>query len=273
MPSAAAREAPGTRAGHGAHLLTYSAAMMRMVLLALLAALTALAPEARARRSAEPYPCALFPAPRPTRVLLLGDSNFHGPLGNRLVLGLEAKGYDVHLRGRSASGLANPEYFDWFTEARRVLDEVRPDAVVAMIGANDTQRITWLELRGRVPFKDEAAWAVAYEPRVRAFMQLLAADGRDVYYLSPTNRGWPKAVAAVTRVREVQRRVAAALPRVHWIDMFPLSSDAHGQWLREGRDESGHTVTYRTSDRIHLTKPGGDLVGARVLRALAGLGV
>ncbi|MFO0748562.1 MAG: DUF459 domain-containing protein [Myxococcota bacterium] len=233
----------------------------------------ALARPASARTTDEGYPCASLDTPRPTRVLLIGDSNFFGWLGSRVVLGLEARGYQVFLRAKPASGLACPEFFDWFREAKRVIDDTHPDVVVAMIGANDVQRITWPRLKRRIRFKDLEGWRVAYEARVRAFMQLLAADGREVFYLSPTNRGWDLARNAVERVRQVQSRVSADLPRVHWVDMFPLSSDKNGDWLHFGVDDLGKRISYRMADRIHLTKWGGDLVGARLLRLLADHGV
>jgi len=240
----------------------------------LVAAATLAARDASAYRDADAPPCAIAPAiERPKRLLLIGDSNFYGALGHRLVLGFRARGYDVHMRAHSASGLARPEYFDWFAEARRLVDQVRPDAIIVMLGANDVQRITWPHLDKRVYFKDLEGWRTAYEARVFAFMQMLAEDGREVFYLSPTNRGWALAVRAVSRVREVQERVAALLPRVHWIDMFPFSSDAHGAWLNFGKDELGKRVVYRHGDRIHLTRSGGDLVGARLLWYFARLGV
>ncbi|MCC6623582.1 MAG: DUF459 domain-containing protein [Deltaproteobacteria bacterium] len=240
----------------------------------LMAAPLLAAPAASAFADRERLPCDIAPAiARPTRILLIGDSNFYGALGHRLVLGFRARGYEVHMRARSASGLARPEFFDWFAEARRLVEQVRPDAIVVMLGANDVQRITWPHLDKRVFFKDVDGWRVAYEARVFAFMQMLAEDGREVFYLSPTNRGWDLAVRAVDRVRDVQRRVAGALPRVHYIDMFPFSSDARGAWLHFGKDELGKRVLYRHGDRIHLTKSGGDLVGQRLLRYFARLGV
>jgi hypothetical protein len=205
---------------------------------------------------------------REQRILLIGDSNFFGSLGHTLRQGFEAEGHIVELRGKSASGLARPEYFDWFAEARSLIARFKPTIIISMIGANDVQRITWPALDDRVYFKDEAAWRRAYEGRVRQFMRLLSADGRTVYYLSPTNRGWDLARRAVTKVREVQSRAARGLPRVHYIDMFPLSSDEHGEWLNRGRDAEGREVIFRMPDRIHLTVPGGRHIGKKVLDAL-----
>jgi len=208
-------------------------------------------------------------APSGERILLIGDSNFFGSLGHTLRKGFEAEGHVVHLRGKASSGLARPEFFDWFAEAERLIADFEPTIIVSMLGANDVQRITWPALDDRVQWKDEAGWRRAYHGRVRQFMKLLSGGGRSVFYLSPTNRGWRIAVDAVTKVREVQRRAATGLAGVEWIDMFPLSSDEHGSWLKVGRDDNGKPVVYRRPDRIHLTGAGGKLVGERLLAELA----
>jgi hypothetical protein len=216
-----------------------------------------------------------FPAPGPDapRVLLIGDSNFFGPLGHTLRKAFAARGYHVKIRGKPSSGLARPEFFDWFQEARRLIDEVRPDLVIAMLGANDVQRITWPRLGDRIQWSEESLWRRAYAGRYREFARFLASRVDEVVLLSPTNRGWDNARAAVTRVREMQQRAVRGLERVHWVDMFPLSSNPDGTWLRFGEALSGKRVWYRQPDRIHLTKAGGKLVGTRVLETLSGLGI
>ncbi len=213
-------------------------------------------------------PSAAAPSPRGERVLLIGDSNFFGPLGHTLRRELMAQGHEVKLRGKPTSGLARPDFFDWFAESDRLIAEFHPTIVIAMFGGNDVQRITWPDLGDRIQWVEEARWRPAYEGRVRAFMRHLSEGGRTVYFLSPTNRGWDNARAAVTRVREVQARAARGLPRVHWIDMFPLSSDETGAWLRSGIGPDGETVWFRQPDRIHLTKEGGRFIGARVLEVM-----
>lgn len=217
-----------------------------------------------------------FPAPTvdSPRVLLIGDSNFFGPLGHSLRRSFMRRGDVVRLRGKPSSGLARPEFFDWFREARRLVDEVRPDLVIVMLGANDVQRITWPHFRDRIYWRDEQSWRRAYHGRYRAFARFLSDRVPEVIMLSPTNRGWASARAAVTRVREEQRRATRDLPNVHWVDMFPLSSNADGSWLRAGRRRSGsriQRVYYRQPDRIHLTTAGGELVGERLLARLAEL--
>ncbi len=251
--------------------------------LVLLALLSLAGPaEARRRRAPPVQPTTIyvagekFPAPAADapRVLLIGDSNFFGPLGHTLRKAFAARAYHVRIRGKPSSGLARPEFFDWFAESERLIAEFKPDLVVAMLGANDVQRLTWPHLGDKIQWVEEVPWRRAYEGRYREFARFLSARVPEVVLLSPTNRGWDNARAAVTRVREVQKRAVRGLPNVHWVDMFPLSSNADGSWLRFSEAPAGakgKRIWYRQPDRIHLTKDGGKLVGTRVMQTLSTL--
>lgn len=220
---------------------------------------------ARDWRAPEPWPEG---APR---VLVIGDSNLYGPIGEVVQEGLVASGYAVWRRGRPSTGLSRPDRFDWFEQARGMIDEARPAVIITQFGGND---VLYLRFRGdrkrRVPFRDEAAWSREYGARVRDFLSLLAGDGRRVVLLSPTNRGL--GLAEVERVRAVQREAAGAVAGVTFVDMFPLTSDEQGRWLR-AVVEDGRRVVVRRWDTVHFNEAGGAVVGARVLEVLRGIGL
>jgi uncharacterized protein len=211
------------------------------------------------------------PLPDPPRLgaLIIGDSNIFGPLGKFLQRGLGALGYDVDRRGKPTSGLARPDFFDWWAEARTLLDAHQPDLVIAMFGGNDGQRMESTDLsRQSVRIADGGAWGHEYQRRVRSFAALLRGQGRAVFILSPTNRRPRFAREKMQKVRAAQREALEGMQGVTWIDMFPLSSDEHGEWLEEGVDVDGDPINYRRPDGIHLTPAGGQLVGHRVLERL-----
>jgi len=202
-------------------------------------------------------------------VLLIGDSNIFGHFGKALEADLVAEGYRVVRRGKPTSGLARPDFFDWFVEARRLVDRVRPDTVVMLFGGNDGQRLRFRDRGlGTIFWEDEARWNVVYETRVRRLMEYLQADGRRVVLLSPTNRAPRQARQRMGRVREAMKRATSGLDRVTYVDMFPFTSDERGRWLRRGRDERGRSVSFRKGDGIHLTTAGGVEVARRVLPTL-----
>ena len=214
--------------------------------------------------------------PDPPRIpaLIVGDSNIFGPLGKSLERSLGALGFDVKRRGKATSGLARPDFFDWSTEARRLLATHQPDLVIAMFGGNDGQRMEFHDASGSpVKMDSGEAWELAYQQRIREFALLLRGSSRRVFILSPTNRRPRFAREKMIRVRVAQERALEGLAGVTWIDMFPLSSDASGAWLEAGADVNGNPVRYRREDGIHLTPAGGQLVGQRLLDRLLSEGL
>lgn len=207
------------------------------------------------------------------RVLLVGDSNIFGALGITIERSLESMGYEVKRRGKPTSGLARPDFFDWEAEADDLLDRYDPDLVIMMFGGNDGQGLSERGGGARIKWKQADQWRAEYERRLESLFELLRAEGRRVIVLSPTNRCCDKARKRMARVRELQKEVAERLERVSWVDMFPLSSDAEGNWLKRGIDERKRRVLYRRGDGIHLTREGGREVGRRLIRVLMHLGI
>lgn len=239
------------------------------LVLASFACLVGVAPsEAAARdwRAPDPWPAG------PPRILLIGDSNIYGPMGDVLQEAMVESGYVVWRRGMPSTGLSRQDRFDWMDNARAMIDEFHPDIVVAQFGGNDVLQVNYrAEARKPVSFKREAAWRVAYRERVHAFLSMLAGPSRRVFFLSPTNRGM--GVERVKRVREEQQKGAQGIARVSFIDMFPLTSDARGRWLYAVTGDDGKRVVIRRGDTIHLNDAGGAIVGKRVLDTLRSSGL
>lgn len=216
-------------------------------------------------RAPEPWPVA---APR---VLMIGDSQVYGPVGDAVQDGLVRRGFAVWRRGKPSTGLSRPDRYDWIAEAGEMIAEARPQVVIAQLGGNDVLVLrSRTDRRHAIPFTDEAVWRAEYRERVRAFLTLLADGERRVFMLSPPNRGI--GLARVERVRAVQLEAAAGLARVTYIDTFPLTSDEHGRWLRSVV-EDGRRVVIRRWDTVHFNELGGPIIGQRLLAALTGAGL
>ena len=212
------------------------------------------------------------PTAKAESVLILGDSNIRGALGIVLERDLKAIGHDVTRYGVPSSGLARPDFFDWSLTAKGLAEMISPDLVLVMFGANDTQRIKRRE-GGTIHWKDEAEWRRAYGERWQALARALRGEGRRVIIMGPTNRRSARHVAALKRVKDVQREVAASLSGVTWLDLFPHSSDGTGEHLHEGFDVYGKRVKLRMSDGRHLTRRGGIEVARRLLVSFEQMGL
>lgn len=204
-----------------------------------------------------PDPAAVATGVYAPRILLLGDSNIKTSLGAELEETLAASGWDVVRHGRSISGMARPDYFDWVSEGRDLVAQTDPAAIIIMFGGNDGQGLVpWGDLARPIKWSDEVAWRREYGRRVATLARELSRGGRQVFVLSPTNRRPKTARQRMLRILDVQRQAVSSVDSAAWIDTYTLSSSSDGSYLAHGPDNRGHVVPYRASDGIHLTRAG-----------------
>ena len=86
----------------------------------------------KARRQSFVQPTAADPV----EVLVTGDSQ--AEFIGQLLTDLPPQDlYDVEAVARNATGLTNPEFFNWEINAQQEIDARQPDAVVLVMGGND----------------------------------------------------------------------------------------------------------------------------------------
>jgi hypothetical protein len=235
---------------------------------ALLAGL-ALPRVSRADEATEPDADAADPAVR-KKILMLGDSMIAGGLGLYLENGLrKVHGHEVRRKGKSSTGLARPDFFSWPKEAKLQLDaytpEAPPDAVIAMFGGNDVQGlymgkgewITW----------PEPGWPIEYARRVNAFADLVAPNGRPLFWIGMPVMRPEKFHVRVQRVNTIYRAEMAIRPGAHFVDIWRLLADANGEYTdRLDIDglPGGKSERVRAGDGIHLSVAGAHRVEAHV---------
>lgn len=148
----------------------------------------------------------------PPDVVVLGSSSINGALGRMIEERLIGAGLRVRRMGRSSTGFARPDFFDWSAEIPRLGDLAAMRGVVIYMGGNDTQaiRLTRAESPDRggaswIPFRDEARWREVYVARVHRFVEALCdAGARRAVLLLPADgdrEGWSD---RIQRVQEAQ---------------------------------------------------------------------
>lgn len=225
------------------------------------------------------------PAPRdgpelpnePYSVLIVGGSLAATGIGALLERELDAHPHiEAHRKGKSASGLARPDFFDWTGEAKRQIELYDPDLVIVILGGNDGQDLVRLRSEDgpRVSFRDEA-WADAYRERVDGFLTTLTSEGAEVLWVGPPTMGLTSLEHKLVTIRDVHENAVEALgARGIYLDTVPLVSDIEGKLLSNvpGSGTSS-PQKLRSDDRIHFTMAGSEYlagqIGASVLQALA----
>ncbi len=211
----------------------------------------------------------------PHRVLILGDSLAATGFGVLLEKALDADPRVVAYRkGKSASGLARPDFFDWVDQARRQIEFREPELVVVILGGNDGQDLTparWHKARARWPSPD---WEAGYRKRVDALLDTLIAPGRRVLWLALPRTRTVKFEGKLEVIRRIQREaVQARAPAATYLETTPFLQADDGSLLRTAADH-GKQRPLRADDGIHFTMTGSRYLAERVAPAvLAALGL
>ncbi len=208
-----------------------------------------------ARSPSAKNPCRADGAP--LSVFALGGSTMQIVLGPMLAKRFAADGFEVAYQGKSASGLARYDYFDWPKTVGTILTQHDPDVFVVALGSNDGQSLR--ETGGRWFHLDKPEWREEYARRIDAFLALLAGPDRRraVIWSGPAAHSDDKKRRRGAVVSEVIReRIERFAGRAWYVDLFARTSTADGGALyglkQSGRDE---VVPLRTRDGFHLTRP------------------
>jgi len=216
----------------------------------------------------EPPPAA--EPTQPQKVLILGDSLAATGFGALLQKKLDEHALiECFRKGKSASGLARPDFFDWPGEAKKQIDARDPDLVVVIMGGNDGQDLTKRpkdKTGKRVSWGDPDAWKTDYRARVDAFLGDLAADDRKVLWLGLPKMGMRSLETKLEIIRAIQKDAVEALgDRGSYVDTIPFVTDDDGNLIGEARVGKYRKLQQiRAEDRIHFTMSGSEYFADRV---------
>ncbi|HCB36871.1 MAG TPA: hypothetical protein DEP66_01280 [Acidimicrobiaceae bacterium] len=204
---------------------------------------------------------SLLPTPtseRPLRIWVGGDSMSGGAVYGLTRLLEDDPGYTVTSDVRKSTGNVSDWYFDWPQYMETTVAEAGYDVIVLTIGANDKQRI-----RGVSGPAGSPAWVADYLTRVDALVGAAVRPGRLVVWVGLPHmqprylRGLPDLVNPLVA------SVADAYPEAHFVDAAAVVSP-DGEYVRRLGGEHGRR-SVRTSDGVHYTFYGGELVAAPVI--------
>jgi hypothetical protein len=208
-----------------------------------------------------------FPQPTPAKqldVFVTGDSEAQF-VGEILTDLLPSDLFDVEVVARNATGLTNPEFFNWEINAKQEIAARDPDAVVMVIGGNDGFNV--LAPDGQLYGPQDPQWQTEYARRTAVVMKELGSNGkRPVYWVPPpTARDSEFNDIFATQNRAV-RQAAAAVPGGRYVDIYNTIN--HGKYSDELRID-GRRVLARQPDGVHFSRDGAVVPARLVLRAMA----
>jgi uncharacterized protein len=196
-----------------------------------------------------------------SRILIIGDSRIQTEVGIELELALIEK-YNPELIQRVGipkSGLSRQDFYDWNDKLTTLIEEHQPTIVVAMLGANDGQRIykenTPLEVKA-----NEQEWNTEYLRRVKEFQKIATDKKLSVIWIGNPISGLEYYNTLMQKINELTKQGAESNKYAYYIDVWSLLANTNGEYT-DYLDIEGTQTRVRTQDKIHLTRKGGAIVG------------
>lgn len=190
--------------------------------------------------------------PNARRVLVIGDF-----LAAGLAEGLQdafAQDAATLIEGRAntASGLVRDDYFNWPEKLSGYLDDVRPAALVVMVGANDRQQIKSGDTKLKV---DTPEWSAAYTAKVSGLIKVAADHKTPLLWVGLPSFKAANTSAAATQFNTIYRAETARAAG-EFVDIWDGFVDETGKFVLTGSDINGLPVRLRTADGINMTAAG-----------------
>jgi hypothetical protein len=166
---------------------------------------------------------------------------------------------------RSGTGLARPEVFDWMDEYPAMLGAEKPDVVIVAIGANDGQGFV---VDGKVlPYGSED-WHKVYQERLANFLALVGAGGARVVWVGLPPMRIPVYDQKIAAINRIAYTVVSQSPRAVWWNPASYVGDEAGKYREFVTLANGRTTRIRSTDGIHLSDEGADLLTTVLMKWL-----
>jgi uncharacterized protein len=200
----------------------------------------------------------------PVEVFVTGDSQA-AFIGQRLTDQAPEGLLEVATVARNATGLTNPDFFNWEINADQEIADRSPDAVVMTIGGNDGFNVQTSD--GALYGPGEPGWETEFARRVAVVSSALSGDGdRPVYWVPPPTARDPDLNEIYASQNRAVERATEAVPSLRYVDVYStLNRGRYSDSLRI----DGERVLARQPDGVHFTRDGAVAPVRLILEAMA----
>jgi len=208
-------------------------------------------------KKAKPQPPILPSKKR--RILMVGDSMAATDFGRALQKKLNRHpSIKCYRKGKSSTGLARPDFFDWMGEGARQVRRSNPDVVIVIVGGNDGQDLIDKEKKKRRIFWKGKKWAKSYKQRITDFINLLAGERRKVLWLELPAMDHRRLERKLKIIRRIQLDTVSNLgSHARYIPTRPHFYDSKDRLIRKiSVPKKSRKALLRQEDGIHFSLPG-----------------
>lgn len=211
-------------------------------------------------------PLRSFSADDPARILVIGDSLAQG-FGIFLDKRVKERKLAavVANKGRTSTGLARDDFYNWPAEFAAMAPTYRPDIIVAHFGANDNQTI--IRSSGRVSQGSED-WNTTYRDQIQRILDTAAQHQAMVYLIGPAPDRGGSLNRHLTRINPLFQAEAAEVQAIYF-PLSPFAAGPSGEYVKVAA-VNGKNTTIRSGDGSHFTGVGYYLVADKLLADMEG---
>jgi uncharacterized protein len=204
------------------------------------------------------------------RIAFAGDSMADGMWGGLV----RATSNDACLKGHftlgrfgeNGTGLTRADKFNWGEETKKIVSTFAPDLLITSFGLNDRQgvvepdKVTRVELGG-------AEWPKRYSAHISSVLAEGSVGKAGLLWVGlPVLRDKVSQTDAQEKNRLYLENVQSFnSPKVRFVEPWRLAPEGEDTFKPFGAGLSGETVALRSTDGIHFTSAGYDLVAAYLL--------
>ena len=186
------------------------------------------------------------------RVLVVGDF-MAGAVAEGLVEAFEeSENVKIVEKWNGSSGFVRSDYYDWPASLPAIIAEIKPSAVIVMLGTNDRQQLL---AGGERLTQGTPAWSQEYENRVRAMAEAVKAGGAPAIWVGQPALRSSQMTASMLAFNDIYRRNIEAVGG-SFVDIWDGFVDENGVFQQSGPDMNGLPARLRGSDGISFSKAG-----------------
>jgi hypothetical protein len=200
------------------------------------------------------------------KILIIGDSMIVEGFGPRLENDLSVySDLEVKRRGKYSTGLNRRDVFGWKKYSLDLIEEDKPEVLVVMFGANDSQNI--LDDSGQPYRVSDPEWDEIYTQRVREYMVLISPRVEKIYWVGQPAAREPVFSGRLKYLDEIYEREAQKWNNIKFISTWERFT-SEGKYQAVVADDGGLRQRVKTDDGIHLTYHGSKIMSQLVIGVL-----
>lgn len=190
--------------------------------------------------------------PDARKVLIVGDFVASGLAWGLEQAFAEEPKIKVIDKSEGNSGLVRFDRYDWNAVLLESLNEVQPDLIVLVFGANDRQQLRVGNSRFAIR---SDAWVTSYTARITGIVDTLKVYGRPFFWVGAPPMRASSASSDMAYLNGLYKtRVESG--GGHFVDIWNGFTDKDGRFVSSGPDVEGQVRQLRTRDGINFTRAG-----------------